>query len=155
MADGSFEPLRAEPLRASDALAAMHASRAKVMKAAECPPWRHALFAGLMSGVVAAQALPVRLFFGVIAVVIVGVLVLAVVMRARKGVFINGWRTGATRRVSLAIFGVYMAVYTISWWAREERGLGAAPLVGAAVLFPVVWALHRRWMRVYRAEHAA
>ena len=116
MADGSFEPLRAEPLRASDALAAMHASRAKVMRAAECPPWRHALFAGLMSGVVAAQALPMHVFFALMAVVFVGLIVSALWMRARKGLFINGWR---------------------------------------AALFPVVWALHRRWMRLYRAEFAA
>ena len=147
MADGSFEPMGA-----ADALAAMHASRARVMRAAECPPWRNALFAGVMSGVVAAQALPVRLFFAVVAAVVVGVLALALVMRARKGVFVNGWRTGATRRVSLAIFGAYMTVYTLTWWAREERGLWVAPLVGAAVLFPIIWALHRRWMRVYRAE---
>ena len=146
MADGT-----SEPMRASDALAAMRASRAKVMQSA-CPPWRHALFAGLMSGVVAAQALPVHAFFAVMAGVFAGLIVFAVWLRTRKGVFVNGWRAGATRRVSLAIFATYIVIYTTTWWLREERGLWVAPLVGAAVLFPIVWVLHRRWIQVYRAE---
>ncbi len=149
MADGTDEPMRP-----ADALAAMRASRAKVLANA-CPPWRHGLFAGLMSGVVAAQALPVHVFFAVLGVVLVGLVVFAFWWRARKGVFVNGWRAGATRRVSLAILGTYMAVYTATWWAREERALWVAPLVGAAVLFPIVWALHRRWIEVFRAELAA
>ena len=88
MADGT-----SDPMRASDALAAMRASRAKVMQSA-CPPWRHALFAALMSGTVAAQALPVHVFFAVMALVFAGLVVFAIWMRAKKGVFVNGWRAG-------------------------------------------------------------
>ena len=154
MADGDFAPRRPDPLGAADALAAMRASRAKVLQGA-CPPWRHALLAGLMSGVVAAQAAPAKVFFAVMGVVFVGLIAFALVWRARKGVFVNGWRAGATRRVSLAILTAYMTVYTITWWLRTERGLWVAPLVGAAVLFPVLWTLSRRWNTAFRADLAA
>ena len=146
MADGTFEPAGA-----ADALEAMRSSRARLMQNA-CPPWRHALFAGLMSGVVAAQAAPVRVFFALMGVGLLGAVVFAGVMRLRKGMFVNGWRAGATRGVSLAIFGVYMAIYTTTWWLRIERGLWAAPLAGAVILFPMAWYASRRWMQVYRAE---
>ena len=149
MADGSFEPTGA-----ADALAAMHASRARVLEEA-CPPWRSALSASLMSGVVAAQALPVHVFFAVMGAVFVGLLAFGLWWRRRRGVSINGWRAGATRRVSLAIFAVYMAIYTTTWWLREERGLWVAPLVGAAVLFPVAWYASRRWSQAFRAEMRA
>lgn len=149
MADGTDRPI--EP---ADALAAMHASRAQLLLKA-CPPWRHAVLACLMSGTVAAQALPVKVFFAVMAVVFVSLIVFAVWWRARKGLFINGWRAGPTRRVSLAIFVIYMAVYTPSWLLREEHGLWVAPLIGAAVLFPIAWYASRRWRQVFQAELAA
>ena len=146
MADASQEPF--DP---AGALAAMRASQAKAT-ANLCPPWRHALFAGLMSGVVAAQAAPIEVFFAMIAVVMAALGVVYVVSKARKGVFINGWRAGATRRVSLAIFGVYLAIYTLTWWLKMERGLWIAPLVGGVVLFPIAYYASWRWMQVYRQE---
>ena len=147
--------MSAEPFEAAAALAAMRDSRARIAAKNVCPPWRHALFAGALSGVVAAQAAPMRVFFAIVAAILVGAIAVFLVMRARQGVFINGWRAGATRGVSLAIFGVYMAIYTTTWWLKLERGLWAAPLVGAAVLFPLAWYASRRWMQVYRAELAA
>ncbi|CAN5207975.1 hypothetical protein BH09PSE2_BH09PSE2_17030 [soil metagenome] len=133
----------------------MRASRARVLERNACPPWRHAVFAGLMAGVVAAQAAPERVFFALLAVLFVGMGLFYVVTKARRGVFINGWRAGATRSVSLAIFGVYMAIYSLTWWLKVEHGLWVAPLIGAAVLFPFAWYASARWMQVFRKEMAA
>ncbi len=143
-----------EPMDAAATLAAVRESRTRIADANACPPWRHALFATLISGVVAAQAAPTRVFFALLAVLFVGLIAMFVVQRARKGVFINGWRAGATRGVSAAIFAVYMAIYTTTWFLKSERGLWVAPLIGAAILFPLAWYASRRWMQVYRRELA-
>lgn len=147
MADASQEPL--DP---AAALAAMRTSQAAILKRNECPPWRHALFAGLLSSVVAAQAAPEPVFFGYIACVMLAVIGIVAVERARNGMFINGWRPGATRGVAVGIFGVYLAIYSLTWWLKLDRGRWVAPLIGGAVLFPMAWYASRRWMQVYRRE---
>ena len=144
-----------EPVEPHEALAALRRSRRKVLDRTDCPPQWSAVFAGLLSGVVAAQALPTAWFYAVVGVVLLGVLVTALVMRARKGVFVNGWRAGATRGVAMAIFAVYMTIYTTTLWLKIELGVWFAPLIGAAVLFPLAWYGSRRWMQVYRRELAA
>lgn len=149
MADGT-----AEPFHAADDLAAMRASRARLLDK-PCPPWRHALFAGAMSAAVATQALPPPWNLGAVAVLVAAVIALAVWMRARRGVFINGLRAGATRPWAAAALGVYMADYTACLWLRDVDGQWAAPLFGAAVLFPVAWWFSRRINAAYRAEMRA
>lgn len=146
--------LSRDPVDAAASLAAMRQSRANILKRNDCPPWRHALFAAGLSSVVAAQAAPIELFYAYCGLVMLAVAAIYVVQKARKGVFINGWRAGATRGVSMAIFCVYLAIYTLTWWLRLERGMWVAPLIGAAILFPMAWYASRRWMQVYRRELA-
>lgn len=146
---------QADGYDAAQSLAAMRASRAHILKKNECPPWRHAVFAAGLSSVVAMQAAPVKVFYGYCAFLFVAVAVIYGVQKARNGVFINGWRAGATRGVSLAIFGVYMAIYSLTWWLRLDHGSRIAPLIGGAVLFPLAWYASHRWMQVYRREMKA
>jgi hypothetical protein len=75
--------------------------------------------------------------------------------RQRTGMFINGYRRGATRWVTLAILAVELPLYVLScWWAltlNETMGpiLLAIPAFAAATLGSV-W-----WQRVFVRELGA
>jgi hypothetical protein len=72
--------------------------------------------------------------------------------RARKGVWLNGYRAGATRKVTFGLLGVFLVIYTASVAAKWGLHLAWAPLLGGAVMVPVGYLASRAWSRTYGAE---
>ena len=142
----------ADETGAGEALAGAQAARARLAGAADCPRWRHAAFGALMGGVTAAQALPGAWVVAGELTLMCGAFGLYAYDRATKGVWLNGYRRGTTRRVTFAMLAVFLVVYSLSVLAKVGLGWGWAPLAGGALVAVAADAFSRRWSRVYRRE---
>jgi hypothetical protein len=140
-------PIQAD--EAAAALSAMQASREHLAAAVDCPPERHLAFAGLMGGIVAAQAAP---SFGAIAIeiaMIFGVIGVVAWDRRRTGMFINGYRAGPTRPVTLGLLAFALAALAVCDWLKLSHGVAWAPLAGGAVVAVVAYFASTIWQRIY------
>src|SRR5450631_927410 len=99
-----------EASEAAAALSAMQDSRARLAAAANCPPERHLAFAVLLGGVVAAQAAPPIGTLIIEALLAVGGVLVFIWDRKRTGMFINGYRAGRTRPMTLSLIAVTLAL---------------------------------------------
>ncbi|HEV2596542.1 MAG TPA: hypothetical protein VGU01_15230 [Sphingomicrobium sp.] len=80
-------------------------------RAANCPPWRHAVFGLLMGGLVASPAFEIKIRFAVLAVLLGCIPLIMHSDRKRMGMFVNGYRRGKTRLVALGVLIVELALY--------------------------------------------
>ena len=140
---------------ASAALSAMQASRERLAAEADCPPERHAAFALLFGILTASQALPTHLVLAVEALTIVTVALVIQWDRRRTGMFINGYRRGRTRKVTLAMLAIFLPLYILGAWLKHFRGIDWAPVACGVVVAVAAYALSRLWQRVFvREMHA-
>ena len=136
------------------ALDAKQAAEQGLARAANCPPWRHALFALLMAALVATTALPIALRMGAMFLFLIGIVVIVQSDRRRTGVFVNGYRRGKTRIVSFAMLAAIVPLYALS--ARAGlAGDTTTPLLLAAVTFIVSLVGSIIWQRVFVRELGA
>ena len=134
------------------ALDAMGEAKAALARAADCPPWRHAAFGAVMGAIILSLGVPTPYNFAVQAVGLLGIAAIVVSDRRRMGVFVNGYRKGATRPITVLM----LALMLVNGWAEameKEQGLSwetraALPLFGAilATMMSV------QWQRIFRRE---
>lgn len=139
----------------TEALAALDAKQdaeQRLAAAADCPPWRHAIFAALMAAMVAAPVLPSAWQMGVLAALLVTVPLIVRSDRRRTGMFVNGYRRGRTMAVTLLILGANMVLYTTSLYRAVELGDHRTGLLLAPIAFAIAYAGSTLWMRVFRRE---
>lgn len=142
----------------TEALSALDAKRhaeAQMARAANCPPWRHAVFGVLMGGLVAAPAVPLPARFAVLVVLLAAIPIIIQSDRKRMGMFINGYRRGKTRIVAFAILAVELLLYGLSVHFGDSLHDQVTPiLLGlAGIVLGVagsVW-----WQRVFVSEMGA
>ncbi|MEJ0066468.1 MAG: hypothetical protein WDM85_14550 [Caulobacteraceae bacterium] len=137
---------------AADALAAMQASRERLAAAANCPPARHLAFAGLLGGLVAAQAAPDPINLCLDALLVLGVALVIRWDRRRTGMFINGYRAGPTRPVTFGVLAFTLATLGLCDWLMFFRGIGWAPLAGGVVVAVVGYLASSIWQGIYLRE---
>lgn len=119
---------------------------------AECSPaWRFTM-ATLCGGAFAAQAAP-----GFIALVLsiscfAAIIAMAIVARRRMGFFVNGYRKGKTRKIAIGLLVIIETIYLTSLWLKIERDVFWAPILGGAVVVPIIFVAMRRWQDTYRSE---
>ena len=130
-----------------EALAAIEAKQTaekRLARAADCPPWRHGVFALLMAALVASTAIPLPLRFAALALILIGVAVIVQSDRRRTGIFVNGYRRGKTRLVTVALLAVLLPLYLYSARAglagdTTTALLLAAPTFVVSLIGSVVW----------------
>jgi len=137
---------------AAKALAAMHASQARLAAAANCPPERHLAFAGLLGGLVATPALPTTWTLVAEGVILLGIALVVRWDRRRTGMFINGYRTGRTRPVTFAMLAAFLLLYSASTWLSRSLGIHRAPLPLGALTAAVGYYASVLWQRTFRRE---
>lgn len=126
--------------------------RALALKATHCPPWRHAAFGLVMALLVLGQGFGLAVQMPLLAFAMLGVVLLVTDDRRRYGVFINGYRKGRTRLVSVALVIAMLVVMGGEIHARVA-GLSLATKLGlAGVAFAVAVGASVAWSRVYRRE---
>jgi len=137
---------------AAEALAAMRASQARLVAAAECPPQRHLAFAAVMGGLVATPALPTTYALLAEAVLLVCIVLIVRWDRRRTGMFINGYRAGRTRPLTFLLLAMMLALYATGMWLSLDRGVRWAPLVTGSIAAVIGYYKSVVWMRVFRRE---
>lgn len=137
---------------ARELIAEIQSVRHDVAERVNCSPaWRIAS-ATLIGTTCAAQAAPPSIGLPIAAGCFVGIGVMAFVARKRMGFFVNGYRKGRTRKVALSLFIAFEFIYFTSLWLKESRHLGWAPVVGGAIIVPIVIFAGYRWQAAYRSE---
>jgi len=141
-----------------DAAAALEDARVSRVKLAEklrCPPYMHAVFGGLLGGLVASEAASdhgTLMIEGLIFAVGVTVFI---VQRRRLGFFINGYRRGRTRPIAMAIVGVYLLLFSFAAYLKAEDGLHWPALALGMLMFCLATWGSAVWQARYQAEMAA
>jgi uncharacterized iron-regulated membrane protein len=130
----------------------MRESRARLAAAADCPPARHLIFGLLMGGLVACQAAPPVWTLLCEAVLMVGLALVYLWDRRRKGMFINGYRAGRTRAVTALILLVTLGLGALGVWLKHGLGLAWGPLACGAAAAVIDTFGSMLWQRVYVRE---
>jgi hypothetical protein len=134
------------------ALAAIDDSKARLAVATVCPPWRHWAFGGLLGVLGAARGFAPTLGMALNMLVIVAVALLVRSDRRRTGLFINGYRAGATRPITLALVLLTIGAQFVGAYATSELAMPWLAWALGAALVPVGFLFSQHWQTVYQRE---
>jgi len=133
------------------ALAAMRDTKGRMAGLAECPPWRHAAFGAVMGLLVLSVAFPPALQAAMTAIAVVGVGLIVRDDKRRFGVFINGYRSGATRPFTFGLLAAVLLLSGLQFWLKD-RGAAWWPYVVALAAFAIATLASMQWSRIFRRE---
>jgi hypothetical protein len=142
-------------MSAAEARAALDstaAARAQIAALGLCPPWRHAAFGAVMSLLVGGLGFPIAVQMGCTVAALVGIAIIASYDRRRYGVFINGYRRGATRPVVAVLLLAILALMAVQIYFREHDGAPWIKFAVGAAAFVVAVAGSVWWGRAFRRE---
>ncbi|MDP9086044.1 MAG: hypothetical protein M3N02_04660 [Pseudomonadota bacterium] len=141
-----------------EAVAALDAKKSaerQLAYAAECPPWRHAIFGLLMGFLVSTPAFPFEVRMVILAVILAGIGLIIRSDRKRMGMFINGYRRGRTRLITFPMLAIVLLLYAYSCYLGLDRGDTVTPLFLALAAFAVSVIGSIIWQRVFVSELGA
>jgi drug/metabolite transporter (DMT)-like permease len=140
------------PAEARAALDSTAAARAQIAALGMCPPWRHAAFGAIMALLVGGLGFefPVQIACTVLA--LGGIAVVASYDRRRYGVFVNGYRRGATRPVVAVLLLAVLALMVLQIYFREHGAAPWVPFAVGAAAFLVAVTGSVQWSRAFRRE---
>jgi hypothetical protein len=136
-------------------LSAIADSRQRLAVVARVPMWRHALFAGMMGGLVAAYGLPVAYQMGAVAGLLCATAVIVREDRKRMGMFLNGYRRGRTSPIAYASVAFFLVSLVLAIVLRRTFAIAWAPFAIAAIVAAVGWKSSIAWERAYLRELGA
>jgi len=143
------------PAEARAALDSIGATRAQIAAVSLCPPWRHAAFGAVMSLLILGLGFPLAVQVACLCLAMGLMVVIVVHDRRRYGMFINGYRRGATRPITAALLVAMMALIVVQIRLREQGVESWVPVAVASVAFVVAVAGSVWWARVFRREMGA
>ena len=139
---------------AAAALASMRDAKQRMTKGPRWS-WRyHLLFGALMATLLLVQALPILWRFVGLAFCLVAVVLIKKWGRDASGRFINGFRRGRTRLVSMALLLLFIPLYVWCAWLSATHRVPLAPVYGALAIFPFAVFADWLWVRAYDADLA-
>ena len=140
------------PDEARHALDHVGVTRAQMSALCNCPPWRHAAFGAIFAILIGSISISTTAqMIGTAIVLLLMVLLMRYDLK-RYGVFVNGYRRGATLPLTLGYVGVMIALVATAM-ALRVNGLGLASKLGlAAIAFALATGLSVKWSRVFRRE---
>ena len=140
------------PAEARAALDKIGATRAQIAAVGLCPPWRHAAFGLVMSLLILGLGFPLGTQVACLVLAMVLLVVIVVYDRRRYGMFINGYRKGATRPVTAGLLVAILALMVLQIALRERHVASWVPVAVAGVAFLVSVAGSVLWSRAFRRE---
>lgn len=140
------------PSEARAALDSAAAARAQIAALGLCPPWRHAAFGAVMGLLVGGLGFPLAVQMGCTVVALIGIALIASYDRRRYGMFINGYRRGATRPVVAGLLLALLALMAVQIHFREHGGAPWVKYAVGAAAFVVAVIGSVAWARVFRRE---
>ncbi|MEO1967098.1 MAG: hypothetical protein ABGW87_00105 [Sphingomonadaceae bacterium] len=142
-----------QPEEARTTLAGVSGVEARLAeKLTKCPPWRHAAFGMLLGILVASIAISgtAQIIGTVVVLTLVGLLLWHDLRR--YGVFVNGYRRGATLPVALAYVGTLVVLIAAAMYMRENDFSIWSKLGLGAIAFAWATFTSVQWNRAYRKE---
>ena len=137
---------------AAAALDQVGATEKRLAVHAHWPFHRHAMF-GLAEGLlIASVAQPIRIGAGMIVAALVLLVACIADDRRRHGIFVNGWRSGATRPLTLVLAAVVVALLLAAISVRDGDSAQPVGFLIGLVAFALCTAISLRWEKIYRAE---
>lgn len=140
------------PAEARAALDSAGAARAHLAALGMCPPWRHAAFGAVMALLVGGVGFELQVQTACTVLALAGVAVIASYDRRRYGVFINGYRRGATLKVSIGLVIAMLAMIVLQISLRDRHASTAVHLWIALAAFGIGTYGSVIWGRVFRRE---
>ena len=144
-----------QTLEARSALEAKRQAEAQMARAAQCPPWRHALFGLLMGGLIASFAFEFVVRTAILVIILACLPIIIHSDRNRTGMFINGYRRGKTRLVIAGILLAWLPIYALSVYCALDLHNHVAPLLLGVVGLVVTAIGSVIWQRVFVREMSA
>ena len=144
--------MAAETLDQDEARAVLQAANAKLTAQAHWPWSRHAAYAAVVGGMVAAQSFAPPFSTVIIGALCCGIAAIIATDRAKRGVWISGWRGGRTRWVTLVSLALGIGGMFAALWLNVEMHMPWASFALAGVVFVAALLLSKLWERVYRRE---
>lgn len=142
-----------QPEEARTALAGVSGVEAQLAeKLTKCPPWRHAAFGMLLGILITSIAISgtAQIVGTVVVLALVGLLLWHDLRR--YGVFVNGYRGGATLPVALAYLGTLVVLVVAAMYMRENGFAIWSKLGLGAIAFAIATLTSVQWNRAYRKE---
>jgi len=141
-----------ETIDARSALDAKQFAEAQIAKAANCPPWRHAVFGLMMGGLVASFAFEFVIRTAILVIILAAIPIIIQSDRKRMGMFINGYRRGKTRYVIAGFMLLWLPLYGFSVYYGLDQHNHVVPVLlgivaGALGIFASII-----WQRVFVRE---
>lgn len=134
------------------ALEAMRSTQAQLASLADCPPWRHAAFGAVMGLLVLSMAFSQPLQAAMFVVAMAGVALIARNDRKRYGVFVNGYRAGATLPLTLGLLASMLGLIALQVWLKQAGAEVWWGVAVGAVAFGIGVGASLWWNRIFRRE---
>lgn len=142
-----------QPSEAREALDRIQAADSRLAeKIGHCPPWRHAAFGGMFALLIGSIAVSSAVQFATIPVILAFVVLMMRSDRQRLGVFINGYRRGATLPVTFVFVGLMIALVFFAMQMRVEGFSDWCKAGLAAIAFVMAILFSLKWQSVFNRE---
>ena len=140
------------PAEARAVLDSVGMTRAQMAAICNCPPWRHAAFGAIFAILIGSISISgTAQIVGTTAVLVLTGLLVAH-DRLRYGVFVNGYRRGATLPLTLTYVGVMIVLVAAAMFMRLNVFSLWSKLALAAIAFALATGTSVRWSRIFRRE---
>jgi hypothetical protein len=134
-------------------LAALGADRAALAERVVQPWWYDALLGLLVAGFISSYSThDVWVICGALVLLLLGLRGLMALYRRITGLWVNGLRSGPTRRATTVWFVVYAVVVAVAAAFEFLLDVRGAMVVGGVVLGVAIAVISQWWTRIYVAE---
>ena len=140
------------PADARAALDKVGMTRTQMAAICNCPPWRHAAFGLIFAVLIGSISISgtAQVIGTAVVLVLTGLLVAH--DRVRYGVFVNGYRRGATLPLTLTYVGVMIVLVATAMFMRLNGFTLLGKLALSAIALALATAVSVKWSRVFRRE---
>ncbi|MXO58240.1 hypothetical protein GRI89_01605 [Altererythrobacter salegens] len=147
MSDETLSPAEARAM-----LDSVGATRAQLAALGNCPPWRHAAFGGIIGLLVTGVGFPIQIQTATLCVAMGGLVLVGKSDRRRYGMFVNGYRKGATRPFTFALLVAMLALIVAQIWLRENDAAAGTHFAVGLAAFLIGTGCSVIWNRIFRRE---
>ena len=117
-----------------------------------CPPWRHVLFGALFSVLIGSIAISSAAQLAAAPFILLATALIVRSDRKRLGVFINGYRRGATLPLTIIYLVAMIGLLLAAMYLRISGFRWAYKLGLSALTFAIAVGFSVYWQSIYRLE---
>jgi hypothetical protein len=143
------------PDEARAALDRVAATRARIAEFGVCPPWRHAAFGAVMGLMILGAGLSIAWQMATLVLAMGATALIVIWDRRRYGMFINGYRRGATLPLTVLLLIAMGGLLVWQVHMRERHAPEWVTFAIAGLAFAVGTGASVWWASIFRREMGA